>query len=255
MTLRERVVEVSAFVGPGLEGNPAGVCLLDSPADPAEMQAVAADVGHAETAFLWPEEGAWRLRWFTPEVEVDLCGHATLAAAFVLSQNQLEPLTFQTRSGTLACRLEEDGRLTLDFPALMPEAAALPISLADTARAALWTGQSRDDWMAVLESAAAVEDYEPDMEAIQAAGKRGLIITAEAEQGPHRVVSRFFAPQCGVPEDHVTGSAHCALGPWWARRLGEDELFCRQASKRGGEILVRVIGDRVELSGRANPMA
>jgi hypothetical protein len=113
MTLRERVVEVSAFVGPGLEGNPAGVCLLDAPADPAEMQAVAAEVGHAETAFLWPEDGAWRLRWFTPEVEVDLCGHATLAAAFVLSQGQLEPLTFQTRSGTLTCRLEEDGRLTL----------------------------------------------------------------------------------------------------------------------------------------------
>lgn len=255
MTRRESVVEISAFVGPGLEGNPAGVCVLETAAEPAEMQAVAAEVGHAETAFLWPEEGAWRLRWFTPEVEVDLCGHATLAAAFVLSQKHLEPLSFLTRSGPLACRLEDDGRLTLDFPALMPEAAALPTCLADTARAARWTGESRDDWMAVLESAAAVEDYKPDMEAIREAGKRGLIITAVAEEGPHRIVSRFFAPQCGVPEDHVTGSAHCAIGPWWARRLGESELFCRQASARGGEILVSIKGERVELSGRASRMA
>jgi PhzF family phenazine biosynthesis protein len=251
MALRDQVLEASAFVGEGMRGNPAGVCVLEEPADPREMQAVAAEVGHAETAFLWPEGGAWRIRWFTPAVEVDLCGHATLASAFILSSlGRLAPggsAEFDSRSGRLSVRCRTPEEFILDFPALEPVEAepALP------KLKAVWTGRSRDDWFAALGSAAEVEAYRPDFEAIASAGMRGLIITARDESGRHDAVSRFFAPQSGVPEDPVTGSAHCAIGPFWAGRLGRSEARCRQASERGGELTVRIRGGRVDLIGRA----
>lgn len=248
-----KVIEVAAFVGTGLLGNPAGVCILDTPAEKSVMQQTATQVGHAETAFLWPEGDEWRLRWFTPVVEVDLCGHATLAAAWVLAQEgKAEGLvTFNTRSGKLTAQIDADGAITLDFPALVPEQYPLPASIADLTKNAIWTGRSRDDWFAAFSSPGEVCTFVPDMDKIAEAGKRGLIITAPGE-GNWDVVSRFFAPQCGVPEDHVTGSAHCAIGPCW-RPLG-GELLCLQASERGGELLVKVQGERVFLKGYAKSL-
>jgi predicted PhzF superfamily epimerase YddE/YHI9 len=248
-----KVIEVAAFVGTGLLGNPAGVCILDSPLEEAEMQETAARVGHAETAFLWPEGDDWRLRWFTPVVEVDLCGHATLASAWVLAQEGKAGglVTFNTRSGKLTAQVESDGAIVLDFPALVPEQCPLPASIADLTKNAIWTGRSRDDWFAAFPSADDVCTFIPDMEAIAEAGLRGLIITAPGE-GNWDVVSRFFAPQSGVPEDHVTGSAHCAIGPYWRPEGGE--LLCLQASTRGGELRVKVVGDRVFLKGFAKAL-
>lgn len=245
-----KVIEVAAFVGTGLLGNPAGVCILDSPAEDSVMQETARRVGHAETAFLWPEGDEWRLRWFTPVVEVDLCGHATLAAAWALAQSgKAEGLvTFYTRSGKLTAQVESDGAITLDFPALVPTQADLPESIRELTKSAVWTGQSRDDWFAAFSSPDDVCTFAPDMDKIAEAGKRGLIITAPGEAN-WDVVSRFFAPQCGVPEDHVTGSAHCAIGSYWRPEGGE--ILCLQASERGGELRVKVEGDRVFLKGFA----
>lgn len=247
------VIEVAAFVGTGLLGNPAGVCILDSPAEESVMQQTATQVGHAETAFLWPEGDDWRLRWFTPVVEVDLCGHATLAAAWALAQaGKADGLvTFNTRSGKLTAQVESDGAITLDFPALVPEQADIPESIKELTQSAVWTGHSRDDWFVAFNSADEVCQFVPDMDRIAEAGKRGLIITAPGE-GNWDVVSRFFAPQCGVPEDYVTGSAHCAIGPYWRPEGGE--LLCLQASERGGELRVKVEGERVFLKGFANSL-
>lgn len=242
------VHEASSFIGPGLLGNPAGVCLLDAPGDPSAMQSLAAKIGHAETAFVCPEDGGWRLRWFTPEVEVDLCGHATLAAAWVMSEKGVAAgqITFLSRSGPLAAEVHHDGRVTLDFPALRPSQESLPSHLAPLQEISAWTGRSRDDWMAVLPGAEFVRAFQPDFEGISGAGMRGLMITAPGEDR-WRAVSRFFAPQSGVPEDHVTGSAHCALAPYWLND-GEEALFL-QASQRGGELTVKLSGERALLTG------
>lgn len=244
-----KVIEAASFVGEGLLGNPAGVCILESEAEEGAMQETAARVGHAETAFLWPEAEGWRLRWFTPKVEVDLCGHATLAAAWGLAQEGRAEgsVRFHTRSGVLTAVLMESGEIALDFPALVPQASPLPPALCEVSELAAWTGQSRDDWFAALPSAKDVEDFRPDMDRIAAAGKRGLIITAPGA-GKWDVVSRYFAPQCGVPEDPVTGSAHCAIAPYWKPKGGT--LLCLQASERGGEILASYQGDRVTLTGK-----
>ncbi len=174
-----KVIEASSFVGEGLLGNPAGVCILESEADEMAMQETAARVGHAETAFVWPEGDSWRLRWFTPEVEVDLCGHATLAAAWALARQGLaqDAGKFHTRSGVLAADLLDSGEVMLDFPVLVPVASSLPESLSEAAALAAWTGQSRDDWFAAFSSAREVREICPDMERVASAGKRGLIIT------------------------------------------------------------------------------
>lgn len=212
------------------------------------MQDLAAKVGHAETAFVCPEGDQWRLRWFTPKVEVDLCGHATLAAAWVMGQKGVTSgkVTFLSRSGPLLAEILPDGRVALDFPSLPPTEAPLPPEMASLQQISTWTGRSRDDWMAALTDAEAVKSFEPDMTAITQAGMRGLIITAPGE-GRWRIVSRFFAPQSGVPEDHVTGSAHCALAPYWLK--DGEEALCLQASARGGELTVELKGDRVRLTG------
>lgn len=250
---RVKLIEASSFVGKGLLGNPAGVCILKAEPESDAMQATAAEVGHAETAFLWPEGDGWRLRWFTPEVEVDLCGHATLAAAWVLSREVRAHgrVKFHTRSGVLTADLLDSSEVRLDFPALIPVESSLPESLSEAAALAVWTGQSRDDWFAALSSAREVREFCPDMERIGRAGKRGLIITAPGEEG-WDVISRFFAPQCGVPEDHVTGSAHCAIAPYWRPKGGR--LRCLQASPRGGELLVDYQGDRVRLTGKVEEL-
>jgi PhzF family phenazine biosynthesis protein len=223
------------------------------------MQRVAAEMNVAETAFLWPEgtDGALRLRWFTPALEVDLCGHATLASAHVLWETGRLPgeaaARFATRSGVLACRRRADGAIEMVFPALPATATAPPAGLAvalGTTPLSVWT--SRFDLLVELADAAAVRALAPDLDALARLGGRGVVVTAAAEPGSgHDFVSRFFAPAAGVPEDPVTGSSHCVLAPWWAARLGKDELSGWQASARGGRVGVQVAGERVTLTGRA----
>jgi len=252
------VTVVDAFAERPFEGNPAAVCLLDAPAPEGWMRGLAAEMNLAETAFLTPgADGAFGLRWLTPTVEVDLCGHATLASAHVLfGSGRLadgEAARFDTRSGRLTVRRTGDATYTMDFPATPPAEAAAPEGFADVfGTEPVWTGRSRFDVFAVLDSEGAVRGLDPDPGAVARLGARGVIVTAQADAGSEvDIVSRFFAPGSGVPEDPVTGSAHCAIGPYWARQLGTDTLRCYQASRRGGHIRVRVLGDRVELTGHA----
>ena len=246
--------QVDAFTDQPWSGNPAGVCLLEGPAPEAWMGAVAAEVNVAETAFVHPQAdtGRWALRWFTPAAEVDLCGHATLATAHVLlgCGASTGAMTFDTRSGPLGA--QPDGqRLRLDFPSVAAEEADLPAALAATLGSEVrWSGRSDTNWMVELSDAAAVRAVAPDMDALLAVDAQGLIVTATGEADSD-FVSRYFAPAVGVPEDPVTGSAHCTLGPYWAARLGRDELRGHQVSARGGWVDVRVDGPRVHLGGRA----
>jgi PhzF family phenazine biosynthesis protein len=255
-------------------GNPAGVCLLDRPADPAWMQAVAAEMNVAETAFLVQRTGtAFDLRWFTPTVEVRLCGHATLAAAHAIWERGLAApdarLEFATASGPLTARRGEDGWIEMDFPANCFEAVepgsgpwetavALGKALGVEVAAAANLGR---DWVVQVAAAPAVRAARPDFGAVEALGEMIILtapadeMTAEAAAGwdAARVdfVSRTFVPAWGIPEDPVTGSAHCALAPFWAARLGRDEMIGFQCSARGGLVRVRLAGDRVVLGGQA----
>jgi predicted PhzF superfamily epimerase YddE/YHI9 len=247
--------QVDAFTDTAFAGNPAAVCLLDGPADARWMQQVAAEMNLSETAFVRPLAEGWELRWFTPAVEVDLCGHATLASAHVLwEQGRVppgEPIRFHTRSGVLTARPAADG-IELDFPATPAEPAAAPPGLAAAVGAApRFVGRNRFDYLLELDSEAAVRGLRPDLRALAAVPVRGIIVTARSAVPAFDFVSRFFAPASGVPEDPVTGSAHCCLGPFWAGRLGKDELRAYQASARGGVVGVRVAGQRVYLRGRA----
>ncbi len=246
---------IDAFASGPFTGNPAGVCLLHAPADAAWMQAVAAEMNQAETAFVSLVAGqtAVGLRWFTPAVEVDLCGHATLAAAHVLADRFPVAVRFHTRSGLLTCTRRDDGWIEMDFPATPAEPAAAPAGLLD----ALGVGptavrRSRFDYLVELPSAAAVRAIRPDPRRLAAIDTRGVIVTAVADEAGTDFVSRFFAPAVGVDEDPVTGSAHCCLAPHWAARLGRPgELVGRQLSRRGGVVRCTPAGDRVRLAGRA----
>lgn len=248
--------QVDAFTARPFAGNPAAVCLLDAPRDASWMQHVAAEMNLAETAFLMRSAaGGWDLRWFTPTVEVDLCGHATLASAHVLWEvGELptrETARFHTRSGLLTADRRGD-LIELDFPAEPAVPTPPPGGLAEALGAEpLWVGQNRMDLLVELPSEAAVRALAPDLRQLAAFPVRGVIATARAEGGRFDFVSRFFAPRSGVDEDPVTGSAHCCLGPFWRERLGKDELLAYQASPRGGEVRVRVAGERVKLGGHA----
>lgn len=245
---------VDAFASKPFAGNPAGVCLLDSPAEASWMQAVASEMKHAETAFLWPISTGYSLRWFTPTVEVALCGHATLASAHVLWTSGRLPenheAIFQTvHSGMLVCRKIGD-RIEMDFPAKPVLAAEPPEGL----EAALgvpfeWVGLNGMDYLVELASEELVRNSKPDHYALSKLPVRGVIITAPGKD--YDFVSRFYAPGSGVPEDSVTGSAHCALGPYWAAKLGKTEFRAYQASPRGGEVEVDVREERVFLRGSA----
>ncbi len=258
---------VDAFSEVPFEGNPAAVCVLSGPASEAWMRHVAAEMNLSETAFLHPEGSGWRLRWFTPTVEVELCGHATLASAHVLwSEGHAPPdrsLRFETLSGALEASRTGDAGIALDFPskpvsetetppgllkALAPD-GGIPVPIA--------TGFNQMDWLVELPTEADVRSVSPDFRALAAIDARGVMVTAPAgavTRSSHPgvdFVSRFFAPACGVDEDTVTGSAHCALGPWWAQKLGRDTVTGRQVSTRGGTVRVRDRGDRVTLEGTA----
>jgi predicted PhzF superfamily epimerase YddE/YHI9 len=241
---------VDAFTDTAFAGNPAAVCLLDRPAPDAWMQSVAAEMSLAETAFLVPAAaGEWDLRWFTPAVEVDLCGHATLASTHILGQ----PARFHTRSGVLACAPAADGWIEMDFPALVPTTAAVDDQLlrAVGTTDVYTVATSRFDLLVELGSAEAVRTLQPDLGALRALGTRGVIVTAPGDREGIDMVSRFFAPGAGVDEDPVTGSAHCVLAPFWAERTGRTTLVGHQASARGGIVRMRLDGDRVILGGHA----
>jgi predicted PhzF superfamily epimerase YddE/YHI9 len=237
---------VDAFTDRLFSGNPAAVCVVDEFPDQGLMQAVAAEMNLAETAFSVHRGGdGYDLRWFTPTVEVDLCGHATLATTHVLGRSA----TFQTRSGELVCSITEDGLIEMDFPADPPHEAPLPDGLG--LEGVRWFGYGRFDGLAVLENGAAVRSLVPDITVITRLFGRGLIVTAAGDSPGIACVSRFFAPAAGVPEDPVTGSAHCTLSSYWGERLGRDSLTGEQASPRGGIVRMRRQGDRVVLGGRA----
>jgi PhzF family phenazine biosynthesis protein len=254
--------QVDAFSAEPFAGNPAAVCLLEEDADPGWMQRVAAEMNLSETAFLRPGAGpgTYGLRWFTPTVEVGLCGHATLASAHVLWTEGRVPagrqIRFDTASGPLAARPGADGAIWLDFPATPAEPVDPPAGLVEAlgAGAPRWVGRGRFDYLVELADEAAVRDLAPDLRRLGRLepGTAGVIVTAPAAgPGGYDFVSRYFAPAAGIDEDPVTGSAHCTLGPFWAGRLGRGELTGFQASARGGLVQVRPEGDRVRLGGRA----
>jgi PhzF family phenazine biosynthesis protein len=250
-----RITQVDSFTSRPFAGNPAGVCILDRPAEDAWMQNVAAEVNASETAFLSPREDGWGLRWFTPAVEVDLCGHATLAAAHVLwEEDRLAPAAqarFHTRSGILLAR-REGGWIELDFPATPAEPASAPAGLAQALGAApVRAGRSPFDVLVELESPETLRRLDPDFAALARLPVRGVIVTSPSDAPEYDFLSRFFAPAVGIAEDPVTGSAHCALAPWWAARLGKTAMTACQVSKRGGVVRTRLEGSRVILGGQA----
>jgi len=246
---------VDAFTDKPFSGNPAAVCVLEGERDRLWMQQVAREMNLSETAFVLRRGEHWALRWFTPTVEVDLCGHATLATAHVLWDTDLAPpdlaLSFRTRSGELHAK-REGSRIWLDFPALIAAWADAPPLLTDALGARpVAVAKYTFDYLVELDSEAAVRDLTPDIAMLAGVQARGVVVTAVATTPGFDFVSRFFAPQSGVPEDPVTGSAHCALAPYWAERLGKTRMLAYQASARGGIVEVEVAGDRVMLGGKA----
>jgi PhzF family phenazine biosynthesis protein len=249
------VITVDAFTNRPFAGNPAAVCLLPAPRKAEWMQRVAREMNLPETAFLCRERDAFRLRWFTPAVEVDLCGHATLASAHVLWQEgHLQPnetARFQTRSGLLTAECRGDW-IELDFPATPAEPCPAPDELVTALGTPLqFVGRNRFDYLALVESEERLRRLRPDFALLAKLAVRGFIVTARSAVPEFDFVSRFFAPASGVPEDPVTGSSHCCLGPFWGERLGKRELRAYQASERGGVIGIGLAGERVKLRGQA----
>ena len=250
-----RIVQVDAFTAIPFAGNPAAVCVLAHAADKRWMQHVSREMNLSETAFLFHQDDAWQLRWFTPAVEVDLCGHATLASAHVLWEDHHLPAGTQAKFDTKSGRLTADQRgewIEMDFPAEPAQAAAGPDSLLEALGVqGKYVGKNRMDYLVEVASEAEVRALRPDFTRLRALPVRGVIVTARASSGAFDFVSRFFAPGAGVDEDPATGSAHCCLAPYWAAQLGKVEMVGYQASPRGGVVAVRVAGDRVILGGQA----
>jgi PhzF family phenazine biosynthesis protein len=252
----QAICVVDAFTDRPFAGNPAAVCVLERAPDERWMRAVAAEMNLSETAFLHPEGDGYRLRWLTPAVEVELCGHATLASAHVLWESgrlaRDRQARFHTRSGLLTAQ-RDGARIVLDFPALRVERCAeLPDLTAALGTELAWLGRAQGDRVLVLlESAQALRALAPDHRALRALPVGGVIATAPSDDARFDFVSRYFAPAAGVDEDPVTGSAHCALAPFWSERLGKDVLVGYQASQRGGVVHTQLRGDRVLLGGHA----
>ena len=250
-----KLFQVDAFTDKAFAGNPAAVCLLTEPRDAAWMQAVAREMNLSETAFLLREADGYRLRWFTPAVEVELCGHATLASAHTLSEaGELKPneqARFHTLSGLLTAERKGDW-IELNFPAQPVEPTSAPLDVARALGATpIFVGRYRFDFLVEVQSEQVLRTIKPDFALVQKLPARGLVVTSRSTSPDYDFVSRFFAPQVGVPEDPVTGSAHCALGPYWSGKLKKTEFVAYQASARGGVIRVRLDGDRVRLGGQA----
>ncbi len=252
-------VTVDAFTAEPFRGNPAAICFLTQPVTESWMQQVAAEMNLAETAFVrFPpdRDGCLGLRWFTPRTEVDLCGHATLAAAHALWESNRsdprKPIHFQTRSGILKCERDGD-QMTLDFPETPPEPATPPDDLCEALGINAWEyfGKSPFDYLVVIADAANVRNLKPNLLRLERYPVRGIIVTARSDRAEFDIVSRFFAPAAGVNEDPVTGSAHCCLMPYWGERLGKETLRAYQASERGGSLALSWVSPRVMLSGKA----
>ena len=247
---------MDAFTNKAFAGNPAAVCVLPQPASDEWMRDVAREMNLSETAFLTPHDGGYRLRWFTPAVEVDLCGHATVASAHVLWEDgHLPPgqqARFHTRSGLLLADQRGDW-IELDFPAKIVTEAPAPAELLPSLgiAQATFVGKNAFDYLVEVDSEETVRALSPDHSTLRKIPVRGVIVTARSTGGEFDFVSRFFAPGSGIDEDPVTGSAHVALGPYWAGRLGKNELVAFQASARGGVVRVKLQGDRVLLGGQA----
>ena len=250
-----RIVQVDAFTAIPFAGNPAAVCVLASAASEQWMQHVAREMNLSETAFLYRSGDTWQLRWFTPTVEIALCGHATLASAHVLWEDRYLPPGTQARFDTMSGRLTADREgawIAMDFPAVpVTPVEAPPDLLPALGVTAVAVGKNRMDYLVEVGSEAEVLASAPDHSRLRRLRVRGVIVTARASDSQYDFVSRFFAPGSGVDEDPVTGSAHCALAPYWAAKLGRTELVGRQASARGGIVKVRTQGERVILAGQA----
>lgn len=248
-----RIYQVDAFTEKPFSGNPAGVCVLNEKPDEKLMQNIAREMNLSETAFLIKEGEEYNLRWFTPNAEVDLCGHATLASAHILWEKgylrkDLEA-KFSTKSGLLTAKMNE-GWIELNFPALPEERTEPPIELLEAlGTEATYVGKNKFDYLVEVESEDIVTKMKPDFMKLLKVPTRGVIVTSRARE--YEFVSRFFAPQVSVLEDPVTGSAHCCLGPYWQRKLNKDEFIAYQASERGGILRVKVADDRVLISGKA----
>ena len=249
--MRTPIFQVDAFTSRLFAGNPAAVMPMDSFLQDAVLQNIAAENNLAETAFLVPDSGNYRLRWFTPATEVPLCGHATLASAAVVME-RLEPgrnmVVFNSASGPLTVNRVGAGYV-MDFPARPSEPVLTPLGLtAALGVAPIEVFVNAFNYMALLENAQVLRALAPDMDALARMDRSGVIVTAPGDEN-YDFVSRYFAPAKGIPEDPVTGAAHCMLAPYWANRLGKTEFRAFQASRRGGEIICRMMGDRIELEG------
>lgn len=250
-----KIYRVDAFTDKPLSGNPAGVCILDGQKEDKWMQDVAREMNLSETAFILRQGDSFSLRWFTPAVEVDLCGHATLASAHVLWETGAvkggAQITFQTRSGPLHV-VKRGEWIEMDFPAEPETQCACPAVLAKALGAQpAYCGRNRFDYLVELESEDRVRTLQPDFRLLGTVDMRGVIVTALSSRPEFDYVLRFFAPAVGVDEDPVTGSAQCCLGPYWGKRLGKQEVMGFQASARGGEVKVRNKPPRVLISGKA----
>lgn len=249
--MRYRIVKVDAFASRPFAGNPAAVIAMPSFPDDATMLAVAAENNLSETAFLVPDGADYRLRWFTPKVEVPLCGHATLASAAVVMERiepEREQVVFQTASGPLTVR-RSNGNYVMNFPARPSDPIATPAGFAEGLGATpVEVYVNAFNYMAVLDSPRSVRALLPDFAAIAQMDRPGVIATAPGEN-QYDFISRYFAPAKGIAEDPVTGAAHCMLAPYWSKRLSKTSLHAFQASRRGGTLTCRALGDRVELEG------
>ncbi|HYS52989.1 MAG TPA: PhzF family phenazine biosynthesis protein [Thermoanaerobaculia bacterium] len=251
-----RLLQIDAFTDQPFRGNPAAVCLLDRERDDKWMQNVGAEMNLSETAFLLPQKEGWSLRWFTPSIEVALCGHATLASAHALWDEKLlaagETARFHTKSGVLTAQ-QRDGLIELNFPATPEQQSQPPADLLQALgiESPRYVGKNKFDYLVEVGSEDEVRALKPDHGRLRQIPVRGVIVTSRASNGNYDFVSRFFAPGSGIDEDPVTGSAHCCLAPFWSQRLKKNAFTAYQASARGGVLRVQLDGDRVKLGGRA----
>ena len=247
------IIYVDAFARKPFCGNPAAVCILPEDIDDLLKQNIALEINFSETAFLFPFKSGYRLRWFTPKNEVDLCGHATLASAHVLWEKEIvsksEKIDFYTNSGLLIAEFK-DNYIIMDFPSTPPAECSLPQELANALGVPIkYSGKSQFDYIVEIESEEVLREISPDFSLLQKVDTRGVIVTAKSMDRKYDFISRFFAPGAGVNEDPVTGSAHCCLGPYWEKKMNKSEFHAYQASPRGGELSVNVMEDRCVLIG------
>lgn len=254
------IYQVDAFAGKAFSGNPAAVCWLENEIDELLMQSIAAEMNLSETAFVYSVNDGFNLRWFTPSIEVDLCGHATLAAAHILWEQGKLPMdeiaSFHTRSGILLAKYSQDG-IVLDFPSVPAIKCDVPDGLLQALGVSVKGDKSvevlfnQSDYLVRLDDEDQLYTLRPDFTTLATIKARGVMVTAESHQTGYDFISRFFAPAAGINEDPVTGSAHCTLAPYWAERIGKNKMHAFQASKRGGEVTVELKKERVLLTGQA----